>query len=185
MTNRVRRQIGIAALTTLPLLGVVGCGQQPNQQPAGPVFVTSTSTSPGSTTAVSSATRPPVAGDGAPHHAENNSWKQRAKLSDTDRTAGEAAAGPVRNRLEELRAKGNISPETVRQALVDLGHRADAVAVIPLRSAGATSDAPPPGAAYGVSVGPACVEGDVRPDQVRVEIKGKGKEFGCMEPFAH
>ncbi|MCP2259089.1 hypothetical protein LX15_002790 [Streptoalloteichus tenebrarius] len=192
MTSQLRRWAGVVALAVLPLLGAVGCGQRPTPEAAGAASLpvaTSTTSALSATAAASGSVEPttrPAPGDGAPHHAENNGWKQRATLSQAEREAGERAAGPVRTKLEELRVKGDIAPEAVRRALLDLGHKPGAVTVVPRRGSAAAPEEPPPGSVYGVLVERVtCVGGVVSPEGVRVEVEGSAREFGCVEPFSH
>jgi hypothetical protein len=117
-------------------------------------------------------------GDAPPNAADNTRWKQRHELSAAEREAADAAAARIRPALEQLRAAGDFAPEATRQALLDLGYRAQDIEVTPMRE--------PPGAVYALHVGPrGCVIGDVRPDRVLVQVAGSAVEFGCLEPFSH
>jgi uncharacterized protein DUF6993 len=142
-------------------------------------------------TASASASAPPPAAaertgpDVPPNHADNNGWKQRHELSAADQRTGQRLAAKIRPKLEALRAAGDFAPASTRQALLDLGIKADAIEVTAMRPP-IGEQIPPPGAVYAVhfaSVG--CVIGDVRPERVMVEVTGSAAEFGCLEPFSH
>jgi len=124
-------------------------------------------------------------GDGAPHQADNNSWKQRHELTTEEQHAGDALAARIRPKLTALRTAGDLAPASTRQALLGLGLRPDDVQVTAMRPA-LDSDTPPPGAVFAVRfAGAGCVIGDLRPDRLRVEVTGAGAEFGCLEPNTH
>src|SRR5262245_20790483 len=47
-------------------------------------------------------------GDGAPHEAENNGWKQRHELTPDEQRAGDALAARIRPKLAALRTAGDF-----------------------------------------------------------------------------
>ncbi|MFB9904445.1 hypothetical protein [Allokutzneria oryzae] len=141
---------------------LVGCGQQPPQQHQ----IATTTPAP---SAPHDENNP---GDGAPHHRENNSWKQPRELSDEAKKPIEAAAEQIRPALEKVRDAKDITPESVRRVLTGLGHRAEAVTVEASSNAGIV--------VYGVSVGNGCVNGDVRAERVLAQVTGPVAEWGCM-----
>ncbi|MCO8271680.1 hypothetical protein M1L60_13875 [Actinoplanes sp. TRM 88003] len=118
------------------------------------------------------------AGDGAPHNAENNGWKQRHELSPDEQATGDALAARIRPNLAALRKAGDFDPASARKALLDLGLRPDDVGVSEMRQ--------PPGVVFEVRFPEAgCVIGDVRPERLLVEVTGAAAEFGCLEPVTH
>jgi hypothetical protein len=124
-------------------------------------------------------------GDGAPHQADNNSWKQRHELTAEEQRAGDDLAARIRQRLTALRTAGDLAPASTRQALLGLGLRPDDVQVTAMRPP-LESNTPPPGAVFAVQFASAgCVIGDIRPDRLRVEVTGAAAEFGCLEPYTH
>jgi hypothetical protein len=124
-------------------------------------------------------------GDGPPNHADNNNWKRRHELTAAEQRTGQDLATRIRPKLEALRAAGDFALASTRQALLDLGISADAIAVTTMRPALGEST-PPPGAVYAVRFGEVgCVIGDVRPERVLVEVTGAAAEFGCLEPHSH
>ncbi len=117
-------------------------------------------------------------GDGAPHQAENNGWKQRHDLTPGEQRTGDALAARIRPKLTALRKAGDFDPASTRKALLDLGLHPDDVGVSEMRQ--------PPGAVFEVRFPEAgCVLGDVRPERVLVEVTGANGEFGCLEPVTH
>ncbi|MEV8508802.1 hypothetical protein AB0368_28780 [Actinoplanes sp. NPDC051475] len=124
-------------------------------------------------------------GDAPPNHADNNGWKQRHELTADEQRTGDRLAGRIRPKLAALRKAGDFAPASTRQALLDLGIRADSVEVTAMRPA-IGEETPSPGAVYAVRFPDAgCIVGDVRPDRLLVEVTGAAAEFGCLEPFSH
>jgi hypothetical protein len=124
-------------------------------------------------------------GDGAPHQADNNAWKQRHELTAEEQRAGDALAARIRPKLTALRTARDLAPASTRQALLGLGLRPDDVQVTAMRPP-IGSDTPPPGAVFAVRFADAgCVIGDVRPERLLVEVTGAAAEFGCLEPYTH
>jgi len=124
-------------------------------------------------------------GDGAPHQADNNGWKQRHELTAEEQRAGDALAARIRPKLTALRTAGDLAPASTRQALLGLGLRPDDVQVTAMRPA-LDSDTPPPGAVFAVRFADAsCVIGEIRPERLLVEVTGAGAEFGCLAPSTH
>jgi hypothetical protein len=127
----------------------------------------------------------PPPGDGAPHQADNNGWKQRHELTAEEQRAGDALAARIQPKLAALRTAGDFAPASTRQALLGLGLSADDVQVTAMRPP-LDSATPPPGAVFAVRfAGAGCVIGDVRPERLLVEVTGAGAEFGCLEPDSH
>jgi hypothetical protein len=150
----------------VPLVLLTGCADA-----ASP-----TAPAPTSETPISAATsRGP---DVAPHEADNNGWKQRHDLTDTERAAGEQAAARIRPELARLHAAGDFALDSTRRMLVALGYAATDIQVEPLNNGS-------PGAVFAVRAGRACVDGVVRPDRVLVQVEGAAPEFGCLEPYSH
>ncbi|SNY55197.1 DUF6993 domain-containing protein [Paractinoplanes atraurantiacus] len=124
-------------------------------------------------------------GDGAPHQAENNGWKQRHDLTAEEQRTGDALAARIRPKLTALRSAGDFAPASTQRALLSLGLDADQVQVTTMRAPIGES-APPPGAVFAVHFPEAgCVIGDVRPERLQIEVTGAAAEFGCLEPFSH
>lgn len=175
---------------TAAVLGLValGCAQPgtrdgdtaplPSSSPSGPAPTASTPQDD----ADGQALQP---GDGAPHEADNNGWKQRHELTADEQRAGDALAARIQPKLAALRTAGDFAPASTRQALLGLGLPPDDVQVNSMRPP-LDSDTPPPGAVFAVRfAGAGCVIGDVRPDRLLVEVTGAGAEFGCLEPYSH
>ncbi|MFF5081739.1 DUF6993 domain-containing protein [Actinoplanes sp. NPDC000266] len=124
-------------------------------------------------------------GDGAPHQAENNGWKQRHDLTAEEQRAGDALAARIRPKLTALRSAGDFTPASTQQALLGLGLDPAQVQVTAMRTPIGEAT-PPPGAVFAVRFPEAgCVIGDVRPERLQIEVTGAAAEFGCLEPFSH
>ncbi len=155
----------------LPLVLLAGCAdaaRRTNAAPSGPSPSASPTTSPATNSGP----------DAAPHEADNNGWKQRHDLTDADRAAGEQAAARIRPQLQRLRAAGDFALDSTRRTLLALGYPPTDIQVEPMHDGSA-------GAVFAVHAGRACVDGDVRPDRVLVQVEGAATEFGCLEPFSH
>ncbi|MCD0450020.1 DUF4232 domain-containing protein [Actinocorallia sp. API 0066] len=131
-------------------------------------------------------THVPQTGDGAPHHAENNGWKQRRDLTPAQQAVGEAAATRFRPVLDKLHKNGDITPNSVHKALLAAGAEPDRLFVSPLRASAATDAPPPPGAVidYRPDDG-ICVTGSVTETAVDLQVSGPNGEGTCIEAFAH
>ncbi|XVV17076.1 DUF6993 domain-containing protein [Actinoplanes sp. CA-131856] len=124
-------------------------------------------------------------GDGAPHQAENNGWKQRHDLTAAEQRAGDALAARIRPELTALRSAGDYTLASTQRALLGLGLDPDQVQVTAMRTPVGEAT-PPPGAVFAVHFPEAgCVIGDVRPERLQIEVTGAAAEFGCLEPFSH
>ncbi|MFI5889526.1 hypothetical protein ACIA5D_05340 [Actinoplanes sp. NPDC051513] len=175
---------------TAAVLGLVALGcAQPGARDgdSSPLLSPSASPHPSIPSAPSTPPRDasPPPGDGAPHEAENNGWKQRHDLTADEQRAGDALAARIRPKLTALRTAGDFAPSSTQQALLGLGLRPDDVQVTAMRPP-LDSTTPPPGAVFAVRfAGAGCVIGDVRPDRLLVEVTGAAAEFGCLEPYTH
>ncbi|MET0420030.1 MAG: hypothetical protein ABW022_28800 [Actinoplanes sp.] len=109
----------------------------------------------------------------------------RRDLSAEQQRTGDALAARIRPKLTALRAAGDLTPASTRQALLDLGIAADDVQATTMRPP--TGEATiPPGAVFAVRFAESgCVIGDVRPERILVEVTGADPEYGCLEPFTH
>jgi hypothetical protein len=185
------RQTGRSVVATTLGLLLLGCAQ-PGTRDGDSSPLPSSSAPPPAPTRSTPSTPPDAAppdttpaGDGAPHEAENNGWKQRPALTADQQRAGDALASRIRPRLASVRAAGDFAPESTRRALLALGLRPDDVQVTAMRTP-LDAATPPPGAVFAVRFGGAgCVIGDLRPDRLLVEVTAAGAEFGCLEPYTH
>lgn len=114
-------------------------------------------------------------GDTAPHEAENNGWKYRRDLDEDERRTGEQAADRIRPELQRLRAAEDFSLESTRRTIIALGFPETSVQVVPMHNGS-------PGAGFAVRTGRVCVNGDVRPDRLLVQVEAPIAEYGCLEP---
>ena len=91
----------------------------------------------------------------------------------------------IRPALQRLHDIGDFTYTSTHYTLLSLGFPDSAMTVQPMHTP-ADSTTPPPGAAFGVRVGPnACVIGSVEPAKVIVEVAGAAGEYGCLEPYSH
>ncbi|WTW93586.1 hypothetical protein OG216_09460 [Streptomycetaceae bacterium NBC_01309] len=111
--------------------------------------------------------------DGPPNYVENHAFQDRWPLSPEAKAAGEAAAGPVRAALDDLRQR-RLTQDTVRDALVGLGYT---TAQIELRGETQPID-------YGIRLPGrgACIHGMVTAGQVSVNVEGPAMEGSCITP---
>ena len=118
---------------------------------------------------------------------ENNGWKRRRDLSPEDKRAAEATADRIRPALERLRKARNFAPAAVLRTFEDLGLPRDRVSATPMSTPSwQTSATPVQGVVYVVRTGTiACVDGDLRPERVLVQIEGPDAEGNCIEPVSH
>lgn len=115
---------------------------------------------------------PPECAPYDPEHAmeQNELYRKRMELSAEATSAAEAAAGPLRTALEDLRASGGeITVDTVSQAITD--------AELPLPQVREDHGS----VLFGVA-GPegGCVFGSVTADAVSVEVGGYIMDGGCL-----
>lgn len=123
---------------------------------------------------------------GAPHHADNRGWRQRAELSPADRARAEDAADRIHGALAPLRERGEFAPDAVASAIEDAGFPRESITTAPVRAPLGDTTGNPQGSAFGVHVGDAaCVVGTIRPDRLQAEPKGSAAEYGCLEPATH
>ncbi|MFB7249448.1 hypothetical protein [Microbacterium sp. NPDC056234] len=101
--------------------------------------------------------------------AENDRYRERMELSEDAEAVAEELAGPLRVRLEEIRASGSITSEAVEEAIMDAG--------LPQPQLRAAAD----DVLFGVA-GPdgGCVFGAVTPEAVIVEVGGYIMDGGCL-----
>ncbi|MET9602896.1 hypothetical protein [Streptomyces sp. NPDC006459] len=197
---RTQRVAAALLLTTVLALALTGCGERratdaaPGATASTPSPGTSTSTSTGPS-ASASPTSPgaspyvePGAGDGAPHHGENNGYRRAGEMSPASATEAKKEAARIEPLLKQLWEQGTWDPASVRTALRPLGYeegRLDVREMEP-RPQGSGS-VTPEGARVGLQVrDDACVTAFVQKTNYEVKTNGPFMESGCFEPpFAH
>jgi hypothetical protein len=104
-----------------------------------------------------------------------------------DERAAEATAKRIRPALERLRKAGNFAPAAVLRAFQDLGLPRDRISATPMSTPSWwTSATPVQGVVYVVRAGTiACVDGDIRPERVLVQVEGPDTEGNCIQPVSH
>ncbi|MET9390406.1 hypothetical protein ABZY20_08320 [Streptomyces sp. NPDC006624] len=137
----------------------------------------------------------PGAGDGAPHHDENNAHRRPRAMSAAHAEDAAREADRVRPVLRRLWERRTWDPGTVRTALLRLGYEEERVAADGTRLGGTLtvttlpSDyengayVTPEGAMAGLRVhDDACVTAVLQPANFRVEVHGPYLETGCFAP---
>ncbi|MFD9259305.1 hypothetical protein [Streptomyces sp. NPDC059538] len=195
---RTQRVAAALLLTTVVALALTGCGERratdaaPGATVSTPSPATSTSTSTGpSASPTSPGASPyvePGAGDGAPHHGENNGHRRAGEMSPASATEAKKEADRIEPLLKQLWEQGKWDPASVRTALRPLGYeegRLDVREMEP-RPQGSGS-VTPEGARVGLQVqDDACVTAFVQKTNYEVKTNGPFMESGCFEPpFAH
>lgn len=124
-------------------------------------------------------------GDGAPHWAENNGWRQARELTPEEQKAADAAAARLLPALERLRDEKAFTIDAMRATLVAAGYKPDEMQLMLFQAPSWwTEPQPPVGVVFAVRVGRGCVSGDIRPESVQARGHGTYAESGCLEPPA-
>lgn len=168
-TSGVRARPGRVTLVLAAILVLGGCAATPADVGAGEPTPTVTPTV--ACPRVDGAELPPECAPYDPEHAmeQNDRHRERMETSAEARAAAKQAAADLRVRLEALRAEETISVTAVEEALGEVGlvhhvARGDA------RALAFGADGPEGG----------CVFGELRPDEVRVEVGGYIMDGGCL-----
>ncbi|MFI8167669.1 hypothetical protein ACIGAN_15075 [Streptomyces sp. NPDC085931] len=181
--------------TTLALAGALaltGCGElrapdaRPGAAPGGPP----SSTAPGASPYVE-----PGAGDGAPHHGENNAHRRPGAMSPGHARDAEREADRIRPVLRRLWEQRRWDPATVKTALLRLGYEEERVGADGTRLGGTLTVTAmlsryedgryvtPEGARVALRVhDDACVTAFVQPPNVDARANGPYRETGCFAP---
>ncbi|HUQ59977.1 hypothetical protein [Lentzea sp.] len=112
--------------------------------------------------------------DVAPHHVENNRWKQRAPLGVEATAKGRDVVARVSPVLKRVCESGDFSADTTGKALAELQPQVEQ---------------PYPDQRFlGFTItleGGTCVLGDLKPGLVRIFVDGTNGEGGCYTPKTH
>ena len=103
--------------------------------------------------------------------AQNERYRDRMEMSAASRAAAEEAVVALRPALEQLRAKGEVSPDSVQVALQDAG--LDGIEMIGDERGTEFSANGPEGG---------CIFGVVSDDPLTVEVGGYVMDGGCFTP---
>ncbi|MFH8802743.1 hypothetical protein ACH4F6_24580 [Streptomyces sp. NPDC017936] len=202
-TSARRRPLAGAGLVLAASLTLTACGQVRAADPvaggatsgSSPAAAPSASPSTGGTSPYVE----PGAGDGAPHHHENNGHRQEGEMSPAHARDAQREADRVRPVLERLWKRKQWDPPAVRAALLELGYEEERVAPDGRRLGGTLTVrsmfpryrdggyVTPEGALVAVRVhDDACVSGFVQKSNYEVRATGPYPETGCFEPpYAH
>ncbi|GAA2509916.1 hypothetical protein GCM10010201_00620 [Pilimelia columellifera subsp. columellifera] len=127
-------------------------------------------------------------GDVAPHGAENNAWKRRHGISIDQQRRGDDVAALVRAALGRQRAAKKFDAATTDRTLRALKIADFELTVNPMSVPSYRTDVtpnPPLGAVFALQHERLCVDGDIRPERLLVQVEGAANEFGCIEPVSH
>lgn len=112
--------------------------------------------------------------DVAPHHVENNGWKQRKPLNAEATAKGRDTIARVSPILKRVCESGDFSADTTRKALAELEPQVEQ---------------PYPDQRFlGFTItldGGTCVLGDLEPGLVRIFLDGTNGEGSCYTPKTH
>lgn len=168
-TSGVRARPGRVTLVLAAILLLGGCAAAPADVTAGEPTPTVTPTV--ACPQVDGAELPPECAPYDPEHAmeQNDRHRERMETSAEARAAAEQPVADLRVRLEALRTESTISVTSVEDALREVGlvhhvARGDA------RAVAFGADGPEGG----------CVFGEVRPDEVRIDVGGYIMDGGCL-----
>ncbi|MCF3135055.1 hypothetical protein [Streptomyces olivochromogenes] len=99
------------------------------------------------------------------HYAENHGYQVPIPLHGQNRCDGLTAVGRVEKALEPLRRRGDFAPDSVRNALTNLGYSAGKVQAYQDGSAGV-------GFLIDIGVSPWCVEGTMSGESTKADAFG-------------
>lgn len=137
----------------------------------------------------------PGAGDGAPHHNENNAYRRAGEMAPAHAADAEREAARIRPVLKRLWEQRKWNPATVRTALLRLGYEEERVAKDGRRLGGTLTvtglpsrwegDGPvtPEGTRVALRVhDDACVTAFLQKSNFAVSTNGPYPETGCFQP---
>ncbi|MGI5372013.1 hypothetical protein [Streptomyces iakyrus] len=176
----------VAALTSCGDLHAPGTTPGASSRPSG----TSSPSASGASPYVE-----PGAGDGAPHHNENNAYRLAGEMAPAHAADAEREAARIRPVLKRLWEQRKWNPETVRTALLRLGYEEERVAQDGKRLGGTLTvtglpshwegDGPvtPEGSRVALRVhDDACVTAFLQQSNFAVSTNGPYPETGCFQP---
>lgn len=194
-STAVRRAPLAATLALAGALALTGCGELRASDARG-------GTAPGASGGPPSPTAPgaspyvePGAGDGAPHHDENNAHRRPGEMSPGHARDAEREADRIRPVLRRLWKQERWDPATVKAALLRLGYEEERVGADGTRLGGTLTVTEmlswyedgryvtPEGTRVALRVhDDACVTAFVQPSNVDARANGPYPETGCFAP---
>jgi hypothetical protein len=194
-TRERRRHFAAVALLLGAAISLTACGEQRGTDPA--AGAPAPSSSPGFSGA--SPYVEPGAGDGAPHHSENNAGRRPGEMSVDSAEDARKEADRILPVLRRLWKDKKWDVKSVRAAMLKLGYEEERTGAGGKRLGGTLSVrgmesrfetdhyVTPEGARIGLRVhDDACVTAFVQKTNYEVRTNGPYMEHGCFEPpFAH
>ncbi|MFJ3622680.1 hypothetical protein ACIPSH_31680 [Streptomyces iakyrus] len=193
-TSVLARPVRLAAVALAAVATLTACGDLP-----APGATPGASSRPsGSSSPSASGASPyvePGAGDGAPHHNENNAYRRAGEMAPAHAADAEREAARIRPVLKRLWEQRKWNPETVRTALLRLGYEEERVAQDGKRLGGTLTVTGLP--SHGEGDGPvtpeesrvalrvhddACVTAFLQQSNFAVSTHGPYPETGCFQP---
>ncbi|MFF8940469.1 hypothetical protein ACF08O_38355 [Streptomyces paradoxus] len=200
-TSMLARPARLAAVALAAVTALTACGdlRTPGTAPgaaSGPSGASSPSASGASPSALGASPYvEPGAGDGAPHHDENNAYRRSGEMAPAHAADAEREAARIRPVLKRLWEQRKWDPATVRTALLRLGYEEERVAKDGSRLGGTLTvtglpsrwegDGPvtPEGTRVALRVhDDACVTAFLQKSNFAVGTNGPYLETGCFEP---
>ncbi|MFD5838036.1 hypothetical protein ACFWHV_31475 [Streptomyces collinus] len=210
-TSMLARPVRLAAVVLAAVATLTACGDlhTPDTTPGAasrPSGATSPSASrpsgapsPGASASASASGASPYvepgAGDGAPHHNENNAYRRAGEMAPAHAADAEREAARIRPVLKRLWEQRKWKPATVRTALLRLGYEEERVAKDGRRLGGTLTvtglpshwegDGPvtPEGTRVALRVhDDACVTAFLQKSNFAVSTNGPYPETGCFQP---
>lgn len=175
---RRHRPITLCAIGALGAIALAGCA---SRTAAGDAATSPPERSAQCVVAVAPNEDPPegcVGYDPEKNMALNERFRERVEVPDGIVAAGEPYAEAATAGLAELQASGSVTAASVREVLERTGLRREAIQT--LGDVGAVAfgaELPPEVGGEAVAV---CLYGEVRPDQLAVEVGGIVMDGGCL-----
>lgn len=121
-------------------------------------------------------------GDAAPHQRENREHLRPKDLTEETRQRLDAEGAKLSPALEQVRESGDITPDSVRSALLGAGYPDETVSTVfrMLPADGTTQYV-----VFGIEFEDGCVAGMVTPTEVDAQAMGRIPEWGCLPPDTH
>jgi hypothetical protein len=194
-STAVRRAPLAATLALAGALALTGCGELRASDARGGTAPGASGGPPSPTALGASPYVEPGAGDGAPHHDENNAHRRPGGMSPGHARDAEREADRIRPVLRRLWKQERWDPATVRAALLRLGYEEERVGADGTRLGGTLTVTEmlsryedgryvtPEGTRVALRVhDDACVTAFVQPSNVDARANGPYPETGCFAP---
>lgn len=189
------RRAPLAALALAAALALTGCGELRASDATAGATPGASARSPSPTAPGASPYVEPGAGDGAPHHNENNAYRRPGEMAPEHARDAEREASRIRPVLRRLWKQRTWDPASVKAALLRLGYEEERVGADGTRLGGTLTvtemlsryddgrRVTPEGARIALRVhDDACVTAFVQPSNTDATANGPYPETGCFAP---